>query len=395
MHGVNAGRRYKGTRKLVLDLSTPVLPFEVVASRSGSTVYAARSASTAIAVSSGPVFEDHGGPEGGGWWTFPGYSNRVTKPFDHSDVSWTKTGTNTLTLAAVAGPASGGPAADRFVDADATFPSELTFNPGDSVNCIDSAWEKASPSPNQPTAHGALDLGGATIGVNYSTSDIGWRRVSAGRGISAPGVQHKHVAAGLNIEADGLGQTPSATGGIDVWGDSQVLGFSDLPLVDGTTGDCTLQIARSALPALINNGDIDITVRFLADYLDNPATSNAGTQNGGWIFSMYTPAGLFGMRYDVTFNATAGTFVLVAAGADLLSVSLDSFPGGTVIDARMVYQPSTLTAALLASYNGCAQMVTGAAGSKQIETPSQAWIGSNLGASSSIMPRRWQRLEAR
>lgn len=375
---------------LLLDLSSSSLPSGLVSVRTGSTIYAARGASIAALVASGGIFEDYGFGEGGGWWTFKGFSNRCTKPFDHTVSPWSTSGTNTLTPAAIAGPAAGGPSADLLVDMDATFPSRVTFDLADSARCTDSFWVKDGTAGNAPTNAGGLLNGDLNLAYPAGSSS-GWVRGSSGHEASVPATPHTQVVSGFVPPGT---FTNAATGGRYLWGDSQVLGWSDLPLVDGTTSDCSLQVQSAALPALISGGDVDLRARYLADYLDNPQTTNQGGQDGGWVFSVQTPQGLFGVRYDIVAGLGNSVFVLVAKGADLLSLALDSFPGGGAVDVRLTYKPSTLTAALTVGYNGGFQQVIGVAGATPIGTPTACWVGSNLGSSTGIMPRRWQRFEA-
>lgn len=363
---------------LSLDFTVPVAPSGVTISRTGgSTAYPALSSSTTQATT-GAIYENRGDPAGGGWWTFPPFTNQVTAPTNHADVSWTNfAGTVVVTAAATTSP-DGTTHGDQLLVAPANAAANNLLYFGSlatNADRIHSGWVKdAVPAPS---------IQGALIGDGFPTNQAieypgGW------------GWQRTFPVFSVNIQIQGWwvtgyepwltpSQIVSASGAIDVWGDSMVVGTNDYPLVIGSTNAQTIEFSPTLSGQVIPNGDLDLEGTFINRDATNgnrgPTDTGAGV---AYVFSASTPDGLLALRFDDSTNV----WTLTVRGVDQASTILEnSWAYGKLKRFRVWYKPSTGAYGFRITTNNCtAAEASGVATGSALRAPTDFWLGSNLGA---------------
>ncbi len=369
------------------DLTGVLLPACFTATRTGGTIYPARSASTAATITGGDVAEDRGdetcdgcvaggGSVGSGHWTWPTWTQDVATPNSiASNGAWSKYGAGrTITDAAAVAP-NGTSTAVLISDSSASDYVYVYRNYG-AQDVVGSLWVKDALAP--PTLTGGLTISSNVADLTFSPSSA-WKRISKHRFSGTYGI----VPAGFTTAA----LTNAPTGGVYVWAPSIMSalgGFQDLPSSDGTaSGALTMQIKSTGLGQLVRGGDVDIDGYYELDGTD--CFSTAGTNGVVYVFSMDTPQGAFSLRQQGGVGGPVFTFA--AKGSDLLTETLGGLFGPAELHWRVVYKQSTGVAYLQIDRNGAGhQPVTGVAASGAIGTPTGFYLGSNAGAS--VLPRK-------
>jgi hypothetical protein len=342
--------------------------------RTGNATYVARSSVTALSIAAGSaLYEDQGDGLGGGVWSFPGYTNRCTQPFDFS--TWT----------GVAGVASGvangapdGTTASKVYD---STPSSTPFRyspgiPGSNPS-TQSVWVRDDViTPPTVTGGMACDQTNAT-GVNFPAG-AAWKRVKA-RGAGT--VIQTIYPAGQSIPSP---TTIGATGAVEVWGSSQLDGYLDLPLTTGASGAATLALASAQLAQLINNGAIHVGGKFL------PSWNDAANAQDFYYFSATLSDGLFAFRY----SHAARQLMLTVRGVDVLTINrhtpntLQPTYEGFLSGWECWYNPSTGQGGIRTMVGGMwSSSATVTAAGAPLTGATAAYLGSNLGTSGYLPAR--------
>lgn len=284
------------------DLTQPTLPSGLVATRTGADFYPDVSATVAALSTTAEVFEDRGDAQGGGFWTFPSYTNEAaSKMFDFSSGGgWTHNGSPTYTANAATAP-DGTSTADRVADPGSGATSDVLFSAtglaSNSLPLLASVWVK-DVSGSAPTATGALaPVPNGVVGSSTLGAGTAWRHASTvWFNTSARTDSYIDIfPAGAAVQPDGsLMHTNAETGAVDLWGAQAYRGRALLPLVAGTSGDLTISAVTPA-NSLAENGDLHIEGAFLMDTLFN----NGGPPGGDpyVIFEADTAGGAFRLEY--------------------------------------------------------------------------------------------------
>ncbi len=372
-------------RVVSLDFTSSTAPIQVNVVRTGGTVYAQTSA-TAVTATTGTVFEDRGDAAGGGWWTFGSYTNAISTPFNHaSGVVWTYSNAPTVTQ-------------DSAVAPDGTTTADTISQPGDgtqrdiyfgnlvtSANRVHSTWVKdASPAPS---VAGGLKVdtwtsfaGGVTFGTGSS-----WRRVHAS---SNDTEQHRLTAAGYNPLASSSRYDNTQAGAVYAWGDQEIAGIDDLPLVTSASGNQTIQITDTpTLSNLIVGGDLDLEGVYVSRVGDCFGYGGFVPADF-YVFSAETNDGALSLR----FVQSTRHWVFAVRGVDVGFVHMGGFPDGQEVKFRVYYKPSTGKWGMRVTMNGALASISPTTGADNqpfdqsttgsaLAAPTSFWLGSNLGAS--------------
>ncbi len=380
-----------GGDEFAFDLTTLALPSGLTAARTGNTIYAARSASTVVAVTGADVYEDRGDGRGGGHWVFDGYANSCP-PFNFATSPWTDDGSGIVVLGSIGLGPDGATQGSRITDPNTgqCYLKVLDFSITNDKHTHGSLWVRNSAV--NPTAAGAIAVGGTTYGVAFGNSAT-WHRISAfwtkSSGLEY-GTQLKIFPAGATPDLRSLGGaitlSATPTGAIEVWGAQDTLAGGDVPLVNGSTGklDITVDSPAGALSA---NGDLHIegAVLWQATRFTDFETP-AWTSGDQYLFSAETANGRQSIRWtsDSYFkaqkgdgNSTTGIYL-----ANILAYNQE---------VRWEYwnRPTAGGGGFNVWFNGCRQgSQTNATRWTAVPqaTPTSLYLGSNVGAANSYIP---------
>jgi hypothetical protein len=361
-------------------------PGSVTASRTGNTLYLQTGATTVAQSSSlsATLYEDRGDGRGGGTWTFPAYANDITAPFTHTaGAGWLLYGAGLSVTNTGTGP-DGTTAYDKVNDSSTTDRVQVYISVGTSgTRHMNTEWLR-DDSGTPPSAQGAL-TGNTTAasGTMFGTG-TNWRRIVDNQGID---VMHAHMGVGSTVPGPSFVLT--ATGAYDIWGDQQISGatdwWDDVPLVNGSTGAETLQIASSSLSKILQAGDFDIELSY---YVEKPSPLLNVPVSPTYVFYMATPSGDFSLRESGTY-----TWTFAARGADLLTSTTPyrTTRVGALVKWHVWYKPSIASSGMQLFVDGALDtpsgIATGAATAGSIATPTSFVLGSN--GSSGYMAARW------
>jgi hypothetical protein len=366
----------------------------------------ARSLSTGVFVAADlPLYEDRGGLEGGGYWTFAGFANDLAgKAFDFSaGAGWTYGGSPAPTLTANDALApDGADLADKLADTNAASFSDVQVSGLTASNCGYSLWmQEATPAPGRP---GCMAGDAAvSIGVTFPTG-AAWRRVSAR---ATGGTQSVYTIWPSGVQIGSVDHT--YTGAIRVWGAQRVRTVNkvDLPLVDGTSGSCVLTLDASARAQLIDaNGDLCLEFAFVPQI---PLISDLGAGTAHFFFHMIEGGLETSFRYDLTNTR----FIYKKRGVDhIITDASEVTRGGTTnqywregdemtvllwdLPSRQAeLNPTFRACGIRVLVNGCCGLdkagnTTGGA----YATPTAVTLGSN-GTPTSNTGMRWTKFGAR
>lgn len=282
-----------------MEMKTTTPPSDLVCARTGANAFVARGLSSGVFVAAAtPLYEDRGGLEGGGYWTFPGFTNDMNataQVFDFSSgAGWTYGGAPSPVFTANDAIAPDGvDLADKLRDGNASAFCDIAKTGLVSTTAMYSLWVQ-DVAGDAPTAPGCLTQDtGAAVGVSFPVGTA-WRRVSFRPTVSGnaftiwPAGQQPGVAAN------------SHTGAIRVWGASRVrvVNKVDVPLVDGTSGDCILTLGAPARAQVIDsNGDLDIEFAYVPGM---GLQSDYGAGTAHYVFHMIENGVETSLRFDQT-----------------------------------------------------------------------------------------------
>lgn len=398
------------------DLTQPILPSGLVANRSGSNIYAARNSGTTVDVVTGPdVFESR--TDGDGHWVFAGYVNKAPNPFDFSVAQgWRHNNSPTVAPNAGTDP-SGGNAAFK-IQANGSTTSLVYDNIfsgatlGPHQDAVASVWVKDIPgaAPSVPGAVYAFN-NSTTQGfcsvivfnrpvINGLGGGSNWRRAVAiattSGGTNALWQFGIYPAGNTPVPGNYGTTTPTATGGVLVWGAQEHVSAIDYPICSGTTSAITMQAAPSVLADIpdVSTGDIDIEGAFLGEYI----VPGSVAANDGWIYQTQTPnVGIIGLSI---FQSS--TFQFFTNGVMRASLNIGPNPtapltgsGGGEVVFRTVYKSSLSKCILKVSYNGCYENLVNASGpATTAGTPTSFFLGSDTSGTTQY-ERRYTKLRSR
>jgi len=300
-----------GASSFSLDMTTPTPPDGLVWTRSGSTMYPQLSASTS---STGignnlPVYEDRGGPEGGGYWLFETYTPVWATPFDMA-TGWTDDAGIIYTANTGTAP-DGTVTADRIKDNDAAARA-AKYRALTNTSGTFSIWVRdvAGDAPTAPGCIAVDQAPAAGIGTSLGAGTT-WRRV-----------RYSWSAAATFFTILPAGTQPGAvdnskTGAIEVWG---AMGINSLPrsryflpLCGGAaTGQLTAAFSSTQLSSWFNGGVHHGRISFLPCAWARRYSQSSAIY---WLWSMQTPNGRCSLRYTVVGPA----WILEINGVDVLT----------------------------------------------------------------------------
>ncbi len=361
-------------------------PTALVCTRTGSTLYAQQSATTALATAANAiVWEDRADGNGGGVWSFPAYTNIVTTPFDFTVATggWTSAGSPGPTVTADDGTAPDGTlTADKVHKTGATFAAlgrSAVARPS-----VATVWVKdAAPSP-APAVCGSLSVDSSATMRSLLGYGGNWRRVTAYREIDTGGAQLYLWPTGQDAPA-----ASSIIGAVHVWGAQKVAGYVDVPTISGSSGACLHRLPAGDLNDVLDeSGDLDITISLLPGWRDINDLST-GT---AYLWAGQSAEGEMSLR--ITWDASVGyVLVLRVHDDDVLTTTtsaVQAVAGNTVYCAaegdewtvRAWYRPSLSGIArsmgIRSDVNGALGLDTvGVATADDIGVPTDFYIGGH------------------
>ena len=358
---------------MAIDLTTATLPGGITVTRTGGTTVYAQDSASHITATTGGVFEDRGNNLAG-WWSFGAIPiNQITAPFDHTDASWTKTNSPTLTHNAAVAP-DGTTTADELKDTSTSLRQVISALDGTvlSTPMIHSTWVRDS-SP-VPSTRGGIHAaqGTPSRGKRFPGGNT-WTRVTAWHDLD-----RFHMLEACGYDPATNTQDATQTGAVYVWGDYYTPDVHDYPLVTAASAAQTIKLDASTAASLIPAGDLDLTV----SYIPHVAMDGVYGPGDAWIWSTNTPDGLMGVKY------VSGSFQyrLFVRGVDVTSTNgllLGGWTDSKETKIRASYKPSTGKYRLQVFQNGCcSNEVSGnTTGGALAAANDFLWLGSNLGAS--------------
>jgi hypothetical protein len=312
------------------NLATSTLPSGVTCSRTGTAAaYPARSASTYVSTAATTcIYEDRGDNTPGGWWAFDGYQNRVASPLGLGGAGWSDLNTTRTAAAAVACP--DGTTGNAYKVATVT-PGSITvaYHPyttstDDGVVC---AWvrDDATATPTYPLVGMTPGLSNATYTLNDAGSGSTWRRRCSV--VEAYGYAASYVQLWLSPSTSTGNVAVGAAGALNVCGSSlvtgevatssaQIVAKSDVPMIDGTTGDQVLSLSTPG--QVVQSGDLDVEISFVPGVWSAPQWQ-AGPGDGSigaYFFGGSSTDGEMSLRLN---NVSGGQVILKVRGTDVLT----------------------------------------------------------------------------
>jgi lysophospholipase L1-like esterase len=377
------------------DLSKLALPDGISVARTGGTIYAARSAVSAVAVAGADVYEDRGDGRGGGHWVFDAYTNQIADPFAFLGEHWAVINTLVRTADIGAGP-DGATQAMRLRDSD---PAALAYlfwvgvAPGTPLEGETptqfSLWLRDT-SGDAPTSPGSITAFSSYVLTPNGTGTT-WKRKASCFSKSSGAGQADYgqiYPAGKAYDADYIQvDTVAATGAIDVWGAQVTHALGDVPLLVGSSSAAVMTVDTPA-NALLPNGDLHIEGEFWwddRDRLDRQPVSWNGTL---YLFSMQTPSGLAALHFSQSVGMRA-----TVNGTDSPNGNYGYTPTEYVnhlLRWEFWNRPSDNKGGYNLWWNGCRYGGQNRSAFRYAAvaqaTPTSLYLNSNLGAAGSALP---------
>ncbi len=365
------------------------LPAGLTATRTGSTMYPATSATTAVAVPGAAVCENRGDDQGGGCWTWPTFTNYAAAGmFDFSTgAGWTYDNSPSFVANDAVAP-DGTTTADLLGDVNAGSTADAlwtTTGLGSTNYPLLATVYVKDVAGSVPTVPGALaPVVGGVAGSETLSTGLPWRRASATwyntslRSDAYIGVW----PAGATPQSNGsLVLSPTATGAVHVWGAQATKGLADLPLAAGTAGNLTIA-ADTPANILDGSGNLHAEGAFLLDQKFN----NGGNpwETGFTVARADTSNGQLRLDYnDQIFKAYFNGNNIVNGITFDVNVGVLSQP--TEVRWELMNSPS-LNKTVLQIWIGGERTTSIRSTSVTQSTPTTFYLGHSAG--SSILPRR-------
>jgi hypothetical protein len=374
------------------DLSAASLPAGITPVRSSSsTVYLQTGAATVTSVSGtgADIAEDRGDGMGRLRWSLRTMTNDLgTSHSDFAATGYSLQGGLTRTASAATGPDGVASSATKLSDTSSGATGYLqylgTVDGAGAVN-INAVWAKDDPAdaPTLDPSAALISYVGHSGTVSQVSADVpnglGWKRVG-GQWPSS-----NQFAYSILFGADAPTTQPSttwttnasATGSILVWGASSyhaVAGDAyDAPLAAGALGNLSWQFGAGAVAQLYSGSDLHLEIELVSD----PFFVQDGGVGEVWtIFSAATPSGAHKVRWT-----HSGQGVLYTVNGAEINGSALIAPVGSVIKL----EPWNIggvagTRGIHVWLNG-ARGLTGVNTGLALTSPTDAWLGSDLGVS--------------
>ncbi len=311
------------------NLTVSTLPSGISCARTGTApAYPARSASTFVEVDDTDcIYEDRGDITPGGWWAFEGFENLVPDPFTPTGTGWTSINTTVSAAGSVTCPDGNAGAAYKIATTTPVSGSHTVQLYGGSASGTEGiacGWlrDDGTDTPTFPlTGVGPASNNYVTFEMTSGGSGTTWRRkCTRNQGQTYSDVAYLYytpstVAGNEQISDDGA---------INVCGSSliaaetfptnnRIYALSDLPLIDGTTGDQDLEVTTPS--GVVQSGDFDVEMSFV------PAPWSASAWDGdddAYFFGGSSTDGELSLRWN---NTGAGRFIFAVRGTDVITAN--------------------------------------------------------------------------
>jgi lysophospholipase L1-like esterase len=377
------------------NLDSDTLPSGLTGTRTGDTIYCARTLGTeAVAVAGASIYEQR--EDMSGQWTFPAFQNMLTDPFDF-DTGWTKSSTAPTFTTGQNDP-TGGTGAVKVTDGTAGIVATTRSpdNGGSGHDPTVSIWvrDDVGDPPTGQGALGASEGGGGfprifcgSLTCEGFDSGTGWRRRHSKYSTSgSPQVPR--------ILFSPAGQTPvynayatqdaAQTGARIFWGAQAMAGSAagypgfDAPLVDGSSSLRVLAVDAGLLDDVQDgNGDLDIEGRF---YLPDIVGSQTGSEVR--IVSIESAEGVTRLSLKNSISVLGQW----KSGSEV-GTSISYGRQGQLIEWRLWTKPTENSYGWAIRYNGAIAYVQAAASpGAALTTPTAVVLGGHQDGAQMILP---------